>query len=183
VARALEGPLPLECYEGPTGSTGPNHGLPRFRSCSFAAAYPLGQVFLADPDVPLEVRIEAFNPLVPADAEASGIPFELGMTLEEVAKAVGVKKPTILRYENGVIKNIKIPMVKKIASALNTTPIELMGLENDTVKIPFADYEELRVLDAEGYLGIAKEARDKNLSPQTLKAIVDAIHEQNQRGR
>lgn len=74
VARALEGPLPLECYEGPTGSTGPNHGLPRFRDAAFAAAYPLGQVFLSDPDVPLDVRIEAFNPLVPADAEASGMP-------------------------------------------------------------------------------------------------------------
>lgn len=74
VARALEGPLPLECYEGPLGSTGPNHGIPRFRSCSFAAAYPLGQVLLSDPDVPLEVRIEAFNPLVPPDADASGMP-------------------------------------------------------------------------------------------------------------
>jgi uncharacterized protein (DUF608 family) len=29
---------------------------------------------LSDPDVPVEVRIEAFNPLVPGDAEASGIP-------------------------------------------------------------------------------------------------------------
>jgi transcriptional regulator with XRE-family HTH domain len=106
---------------------------------------------------------------------------ELGMTLEEVARAVGVKKPTILRYENGVIKNIKIPMVKKIAAALNTTPTDLMGLESDTVIVPFADYEELRALDAEGYLAIAKEAKDKNLSPQTLKAIIDAIA-QNQRG-
>ena len=74
VTRGLEGPLPVECYEGPTGSTGPNHGLPRFRSASFAAAYPLGQVYLSDPSVPLEVRIEAFNPLVPGDAETSGMP-------------------------------------------------------------------------------------------------------------
>jgi len=72
--RALEGPLELEDYEGASGSPTPNHGLPRFRKCSFAAAYPFGQVFLSDPDVPVDVRIEAFNPLVPADAEASGIP-------------------------------------------------------------------------------------------------------------
>ena len=38
------------------------------------AAYPLGQVFLTDPNVPLEVRLEAFNPLIPADADASGLP-------------------------------------------------------------------------------------------------------------
>ncbi|MBC8077255.1 MAG: hypothetical protein H7Y32_14355, partial [Chloroflexales bacterium] len=31
-------------------------------------------VLLADPDVPLEVRLEAFNPLVPGDAERSGVP-------------------------------------------------------------------------------------------------------------
>jgi uncharacterized protein (DUF608 family) len=74
VTRALEGPLDVETYQGPIGSTARNHGLPRFRSCSFGAAYPLGQVWLSDPDVPLEVRIEAFNPLVPADADASGIP-------------------------------------------------------------------------------------------------------------
>jgi non-lysosomal glucosylceramidase len=73
VTRALEGALHPH-YEGSSGSTAANHGLPRFRSCSFAAAYPFGQVILADPDVPLDVRIEAFNPLIPADAERSGIP-------------------------------------------------------------------------------------------------------------
>ena len=74
VVRLIEGPLSLEAYEGSHGSETRNHGLPRFRSCRFAAAYPLGQVMLSDPDVSLEVRIEAFNPLIPADAERSGIP-------------------------------------------------------------------------------------------------------------
>ena len=74
VARALEGPIPVAQYEGACGSTEANHGLPRFRRAAFAAAYPLGQVLLADPDVPVDVRIEAFNPLVPADADSSGIP-------------------------------------------------------------------------------------------------------------
>jgi len=74
ITRAIEGPIELSGYEGSHGSTVPNHGLPRFRNCSFAAAYPFGQVMLSDPDVPLDVRIEAFNPLVPGDADASGIP-------------------------------------------------------------------------------------------------------------
>jgi uncharacterized protein (DUF608 family) len=74
VARALEGPVDLVDYEGASGSPIRNHGLPRFRRCNFAAAYPLGQVLLADEDVPLQVRIEAFNPMAPADAELSGIP-------------------------------------------------------------------------------------------------------------
>jgi uncharacterized protein (DUF608 family) len=72
--RALEGPLPFFVYEQSHGSTAVNHGLPRFRDCSFAAAYPLGQVLLSDPDIPVDVRLEAFNPLIPGEPDASGIP-------------------------------------------------------------------------------------------------------------
>jgi uncharacterized protein (DUF608 family) len=74
IARALQGMLPEDVYEGAMGAAIPNHGLPRFRRCLFEAAYPLGQVVLSDPDVPLSVRLQAFNPLVPCDADASGIP-------------------------------------------------------------------------------------------------------------
>ena len=72
--RALEGPLPAAAYEASHGSTAVNHGLPRFRRAEFAAAYPLGQILLSDPDSPVDVRLEAWNPLVPADEEASGLP-------------------------------------------------------------------------------------------------------------
>ena len=72
--RALEGPLDDSEYEGASGSPTRNHGLPRFPQASFAAAYPLGQVFLKDAGLPVEVRLQAFNPLVPADPDASGLP-------------------------------------------------------------------------------------------------------------
>lgn len=72
--RALEGPIDPADYQGGHGSPIPNHGLPRFRHASFEVAYPLGQVVLADPDVPLRVRLQAFNPLLPTDARSSGIP-------------------------------------------------------------------------------------------------------------
>jgi uncharacterized protein (DUF608 family) len=74
VTRLCEGPLDKSEYEGSSGSPAANHGFPRFRTCSFGAAYPFGQVELADPDVPIEVTLNAFNPLIPADADASGIP-------------------------------------------------------------------------------------------------------------
>jgi non-lysosomal glucosylceramidase len=74
IVRALEGILPAELYEGWSGSPGANAGLPRFRHYSFESAYPLGAVLLGDPDVPVDVRIEAFNPLIPGDADLSGIP-------------------------------------------------------------------------------------------------------------
>lgn len=73
VTRALEGVLQPP-FEGPHGSPVRNHGLPRFRECTFEAAYPFGQVLLADPDVPVTVRLQAFNPLIPADPDRSGIP-------------------------------------------------------------------------------------------------------------
>jgi non-lysosomal glucosylceramidase len=72
--RGLEGPIDPSLYEGAFGSAAINHGLPRFRKCEFAAAYPLGQVFLSDRDMPVDVKLQAFNPLVPGDAEASGMP-------------------------------------------------------------------------------------------------------------
>ncbi|MBN1399442.1 MAG: hypothetical protein JXA74_01320 [Anaerolineae bacterium] len=73
IVRVLEGAL-LPPFEGSHGVRAPYHGLPRLRECTFHAAYPLAQVRLADPDLPLDVRLEALNPLIPADAEASGIP-------------------------------------------------------------------------------------------------------------
>ncbi len=74
LTKGAEGPIDLSAYENSHGSTAPNHGLPRFEECSFATAYPLAQVLLSDPEMPIDVRLEAFNPLVPADPETSGIP-------------------------------------------------------------------------------------------------------------
>jgi non-lysosomal glucosylceramidase len=74
VTRALQGPLDSALYEGPTGSRTPGHGLPRFRAARFEAAYPFGQVLLSDESVPVTVRLQAFNPLIPADSDRSGIP-------------------------------------------------------------------------------------------------------------
>ena len=66
--RALEGPLDSAEYEGPSGSTAANHGLPRFSRCSFAAAYPLGQVYLDDPALPFSARLQALIPWSPPTA-------------------------------------------------------------------------------------------------------------------
>jgi uncharacterized protein (DUF608 family) len=74
VCRLLEGPVDASMYEGSHGAPGANLNLPRFRDALFATAYPFGRVVLRDADVPLEVHLRAFNPLVPGDAEASGLP-------------------------------------------------------------------------------------------------------------
>ena len=77
VTRLVEGPLDTDDYEGWIGCKTPTHGMPRFCQCSFAAAYPFGQVRLSDPDVPVAVRLEGFNPLIPPDAERSGLPLAI----------------------------------------------------------------------------------------------------------
>lgn len=76
-ARLLEGPLDTSLYEGASGSPAPNHGFPRFPECRFNAAYPLAQVELSDPTVPVGATLEAMNPLVKGDPDASGIPAAL----------------------------------------------------------------------------------------------------------
>lgn len=44
---------------------------------------------------------------------------ELELTQEQVGNIVGVNKSTIQRYENGLIKELKMPVVQAIANALN----------------------------------------------------------------
>lgn len=74
VARLLEGPIAPWQVEGADGSTVPHAGLPRFRTADFSTAYPLARVGLHDPALPVEIALEAFNPMIPPDTEASGLP-------------------------------------------------------------------------------------------------------------
>lgn len=55
-------------------------------------------------------------------------------TLKELAKKVGVASSTILRYENGEISKIKLPVVESIAKALAVDPLWLI-LKNDSPSI------------------------------------------------
>lgn len=52
---------------------------------------------------------------------------ELNLTLETVAKKLFITKPTLQRYESGVISNIPSDKIEKLAEILDTTPAALMG--------------------------------------------------------
>ena len=74
VTRVLEG-VHQPPYDGAFGLGDPaGSGLPRMRQATFHAAYPLAQVDLADPALPVTARLEAFNPMVPGDSDRSGLP-------------------------------------------------------------------------------------------------------------
>lgn len=51
----------------------------------------------------------------------------LGITLQQIADAVGLNKSTVQRYENGTIKEMKLPVIESIASFLNVNPLWLTG--------------------------------------------------------
>jgi non-lysosomal glucosylceramidase len=72
-SKLLEGPMdgPLDSMNGFRNRV---NGLPRFREAVFRAAYPLASVDFLDDEFPLDVRLEAFNPLIPCDPDSSGIP-------------------------------------------------------------------------------------------------------------
>lgn len=52
---------------------------------------------------------------------------ELDLTLQDVADRVGVQNSTIYRYEKGLIKRIKMPVIEAIAAALQISPGYLIG--------------------------------------------------------
>lgn len=49
-------------------------GLPRFKSAKFAGAYPFARIEFEDPDLPVTVSLEAFNPFVPLNVDDSSLP-------------------------------------------------------------------------------------------------------------
>lgn len=73
----LNGPLYPQEYLHYEGRPVNHHGMPRFADASFDAAYPFGQVHLSDPALPVNVTIKGFNPLIPGDADASGLPIAI----------------------------------------------------------------------------------------------------------
>jgi len=74
ITKALMGPIHFSDYQHYEGRSVDQHGLPRFRDASFETTYPFGIVNLSDKTMPVKVKVVGYNPLIPGDADASGIP-------------------------------------------------------------------------------------------------------------
>jgi uncharacterized protein (DUF608 family) len=72
--RLLEGSISESKYYGDWGCDVYNAGFPRFEETTFNAAYPLAQLSFKHQNVPLDVSLKAFNPMIPGDEEKSSIP-------------------------------------------------------------------------------------------------------------
>ena len=82
---------------------------------------------------------------------------QLNLTLDEVSTKLSISKPTLQRYESGVISNIPSDKIEKLALILETTPSCLMGwMEKDIEEKPKLTEAEQSLLDkynALDYLG------------------------------
>lgn len=86
VARVLEGPVPKPFHKHQYGTNGSSFhpggglgnsgvpGLPRMKEVTFRGEYPFAHLDMTDPAVPLDISLEAYNPLIPMNADDSGIP-------------------------------------------------------------------------------------------------------------
>ena len=72
--RVVEGPLQPPYAGGFGFSRSSAQGLPRFQGARFTGAYPFARIDFEDAALPVEVSLEAFNPLVPMDVDDSSLP-------------------------------------------------------------------------------------------------------------
>ena len=54
---------------------------------------------------------------------------ELGMTLKQVAEAVGVNEGTVSRWESGDIDNMRRDRIAALSKVLHLDPLVIMGME------------------------------------------------------
>src|SRR5580698_4141260 len=74
VARVLEARI-LPPYEGQDGLGSNNSpGLSRIQGATFTGEYPLASIQFEDPNLPVQVELDAFSPFIPHDADDSGLP-------------------------------------------------------------------------------------------------------------
>lgn len=77
--KLVEGPFPAfkifdQGLQGQGLRRGGFEGLPRFGKCIFKGEYPFGEAVLTDRAIPLKVELRGWNPFIPLDDKASGIP-------------------------------------------------------------------------------------------------------------
>ena len=61
----------------------------------------------------------------------------LGLTLEDVGKAVGVGKSTVRKWENGMIKNMGRDKIAALAAVLHMDPVEFVPVPTDKRITPY----------------------------------------------
>lgn len=95
-----------------------------------------------------------------------------GLTQEELAEKVGVKKSAVAKWENGRVSEIKRSNLKNLAEALDLPPTQLLGEleENPTVENDGISENVMKLLE------FAKQVPEDKAAMilQVMKSIVEA---------
>ena len=82
----------------------------------------------------------------------------LGLTLEDVGKAVGVGKSTVRKWENGMIKNMGRDKIAALAEVLQLDPTQLVPFPHIRMDLQLfcgsEDQERLEALHQDPRLGM-----------------------------
>ena len=87
---------------------------------------------------------------------------ELQLTLEDVAKRVGVSPATISRWESGDIANMRRDRIAALAEALQISPAVIMGWDVDTTLPPGAHRPQFKKVPMLGYAAAGQPLEDLN---------------------
>ena len=93
---------------------------------------------------------------------------ELGLTLEDVAKAVGVGRSTVRKWETGMIRNMGRDKIAALAKVLQLNPVELVPMPGaDRTE----DEERLEALHRDPRLGLLFD-RTRNMSHDDVEFML-----------
>lgn len=105
VTRVVQGPVAGGSFIGKRG-WGPTRmdgsGLPHFTSVEFTGQFPYARLDFEDARVPLDVSMEAFNPLIPLNPDDSGLPAALFTFILHNPGDVAVDATLFANLENKV---------------------------------------------------------------------------------
>lgn len=87
---------------------------------------------------------------------------ELQLTLEDVAKRVGVSPATISRWESGDIANMRRDRIAALAEALQISPAVIMGWDVDTPIPPGTHRPQFKKVPMLGYAAAGQPLEDLN---------------------
>lgn len=87
---------------------------------------------------------------------------ELELTLEDVAKRVGVSPATISRWESGDIANMRRDRIAALAKALQISPAVIMGWDVDTPIPPGVHRPQFKKVPMLGYAAAGQPLEDLN---------------------
>lgn len=140
--KVLEAPVPEYKRFGRTqtgmGSGGTTWGLPSFDDGVFEARFPFAELKLKDAEIPLDVRILAWNPFIPNDEDNSGLP-------------VGGFEYTFTNTSNQTLDAVFSFNTKNFMKLSDKTPAPIKARENGFILTQTPDPEKP---ESEGYFSV-----------------------------